>query len=151
MPDKLVPPQMPEFFAPNAGSVTVTDDALRWIAAPGWVAHDESAGDEPNWWAEVVARALAAELPPARARIAELEREAGDALGWRLAIAARNNELEQFVAAREARIAELEAERDRTAAFVRFSRKQHTWECANRTRIGVPELDACDCPEVDRG
>ncbi|MEU1432156.1 hypothetical protein ABZ412_34320 [Nocardia sp. NPDC005746] len=34
------------------------------------------------------------------------------------------------------------------AAFARSSRQRHTWECGNRTKIGVPELDACDCPEA---
>ncbi|MFJ4653788.1 hypothetical protein ACIP5Y_21185 [Nocardia sp. NPDC088792] len=43
-----------------------------------------------------------------RARITELDQEIQAAAGWRLAVAARNSQLEQFVAMRDARIAELE-------------------------------------------
>lgn len=39
---------------------------------------------------------------------------------------------------------------DKIAALQATNRaliQRHSWECLNRTRIGVPELDACDCPE----
>lgn len=49
----------------------LTDERLRWIASPDWVAHDESAGEEPNSWAEA-ARDLAAEVLELRQRVVEL-------------------------------------------------------------------------------
>ncbi|WP_228002165.1 hypothetical protein [Nocardia australiensis] len=37
------------------------------------------------------------------------------------------------------------------AAFDRAKSQRHTWECLSRTRIGVPALDACDCPLPENG
>lgn len=31
------------------------------------------------------------------------------------------------------------------AAFERFKTQRHTFDCMNRTRIGVPAVDACEC------
>jgi hypothetical protein len=41
---------------------------------------------------------------------------------------------------------EVAAKQAALAAFERSKRQHHTQECMNRTRIGVPALDRCNCP-----
>lgn len=41
---------------------------------------------------------------------------------------------------------EVTAKREAIAAAERARKQRHTWECMNRTRIGLPSLDACNCP-----
>lgn len=43
------------------------------------------------------------------------------------------------------------ASREAQAAFARAEVQRHTFECMNRTRIGVPSLDACACPLPEDG
>lgn len=126
---------------------------------PGYIVHVRRAGGPSPHTLRREAEARAAK---AEARIVDLEDERDD-LGETVgrvtdlyeAWAAEENE---HRAAGEFGLAEglhvaIKALREAVhgAAFARSFRQRHTWECANRTRIGVPELDACDCPEVNRG
>lgn len=41
---------------------------------------------------------------------------------------------------------EVAAKQAAIAAVERTRKQRHTFECMNRTRIGVPALDRCECP-----